>query len=306
MDINKKIAKMNKGKLIIGVISTIALGLLAFSTFITKVGNTETVDTKVVQSINYKKELSPSTDIQYKSLVNLSFSLNNIEYEIQTTKGGTFYKGDTITINVNKNNPNKLVGSSPYVDLGCSIFFFTIALGLLFLSDKIMDIIKRLFYKKENKNENTELYIDVAHEKKINRKWDNLSLLLTSLVVIVGLIALVIWGIHESVTYYNFKQKEIINKSVTIKTIDDMIVGYWIDDNNVEHLDFISMAEDNTIYTEGDTIIMEVEKNTTDSKKISIPPSIFDIDKPIISVVFFTIILIICFASKKKSNCHIP
>lgn len=297
----EKVSILDKGRIIIGIIATLILGGLALTSFFSKLGNTEQVEASVIQSINYKRTAPKSKKIEYKSLITLKFKLNNKEYKIQKNENGTIYKGDTMKINIDKNNPTTLKGSSPYIDLICSLFFFLISFSLIVSSEKVKNIIKKAFYKRKNKYQNEDLYIDIVHEKKTDKAWNNIVFFLGESFLIICIIGISIYTAKECVDYLRYTKKQEVSRQVVVKNIDNIIVGSW-KENNIEHLDYICMAKDNDIYCEGDKVKLLVEKNTEQSRKISTIPKISSIIKSIIGIAFLTFVLILCIVEQKKNE----
>lgn len=275
---NEKIA-------LIFVIS-IMVGIVSLYFYINNKNTTVQVEAQVYRSINYKEKSNVIHKNEYNSFVYLNYTIDNNKYDVKYDAEGTLYQGDIINIYVDKDNPNEIISASPpYTFLISAIFSFSLGFSMLFLSDSVMNFVKKIFNR---------------HEKEEKRKWKYISLFLNSLALIIGFFALLLFGIHKSIYYHYYNEKERINQLVTVKKVDKVLVGSWIDKNKIEHLKYL--PKDITKYSVGDTINMKVEKNTIDSKKISTIPKGSDI-----ALIFAALlgIVFIFIRNVKKNNKYI-
>lgn len=254
-------------KIIIGFIGVCLLGVLALSSFISKNGNTVSVDATVVQAINYEQYGYVSKDLEYKSDLILSYNIANKSYKTRTTEPSTYLKGDTLKIYVDKNKPTELRGSSPYIDLLVSILFFIIAIGILCMSDAFREVINILIDKLSKKDKNNRLYTEVSNEeehKKINRKRH--YYILSAFISFVIAIVFIIFSIDLVKEYvYSFQKDNCIKEVTVVEKLDNSDVVSWIDDNNIEHLQYSSKDG----YEIGDTYDMSVVTDTDKSRTVS-------------------------------------
>ena len=286
---------INDAKFIIGFIGVCFLGVLALSSFISKNGNTISVNSTVVQAINYEKYGYVSKDLEYKSDLILSYNISNKNYKTKTTKPSTYLKGDILKIYVDKNNPIQLKGSSPYIDLLVSILFFIIAIGILCISDSYRGAVNKVIDKLSKKNKNNKLYIEVSNveeHKKINRK--RRFYFLSAFISFIIAIVFIIFSIYVIKEYvYSFLKEDCIKEVTVVDKLEELDIVSWIDDNNIEHLQYSS----NDGYEIGDTYDMSVVKDTDKSRTVSEQRGFVDI---IVSIVIDVGLIGTFFWSIKK------
>lgn len=287
---------MSNIKYVFGLVVVILFSILSFSSFVEKSGNIKTVNSEVIKAINYVEGSKVFEDIEYKSDLSLRYKINGKEYNIETIVRGTYLEGDILEINVNNENPQKLMGSKPIIDFVVGCLFLFVAILIIFMSDTFSNFVRRRGKKVENK-----IYYSEEEYKKI--KEDNIKKRFYLLKIIAGVIVSVVfiyYGISNIYDYFQYKEKSICSQKVKVTESNDKgVIVNWIDEDNREHFQYINDSN----YEVGMEYYLYVEKDTKSSKKIE--KVIYGVDVirdtiPAVCSIVFTVFCIYKFRKLKK------